>query len=204
MPLPIERAQAHDVARWMKSNFGDALRAATRDTPFSVDLMCGIVCQETAYAWLSFKNKIPVAEVLARCVLDASGDAPGHPRTARPRNTAEFRSRYGDAFADMLIAEANKTRKLRGMGPKKWVYKGYGLFQYDLQYVKTDQGFFKNRKWGTFDICLEKALGELKTKYKIDKDLWSAVRRYNGSGPKAVEYANNVFTYTRWCAEVHA
>jgi hypothetical protein len=29
--------------------------------------------------------------------------------------------------------EANDTRKLRGFGPQHWVYKGYGLFQYDLQ-----------------------------------------------------------------------
>jgi hypothetical protein len=87
----------------------------------------------TAYFWLNFIDKKSVADVLARCVLDASGDYPGTERSAFPKNTHAFTAKYGDAFANMLIAEANATRKWRGFGPAAWVYKGYGLFQFDLQ-----------------------------------------------------------------------
>ena len=81
----------------------------------------------------------------ARCVLDANGDYPGTKRSAFPTNTAAFRKQYG-AELDMLISEANATRKLRGFGPQQWVYEGYGFFQYDLQSVKTDGAFFRERK----------------------------------------------------------
>jgi hypothetical protein len=71
--------------------------------------------------------------VLARCVLEASGDYPSTERSAFPKNTHAFKTKYGDAFAHMLIPKANGTRKWHGFGPAAWVYKGYGLFQFDLQ-----------------------------------------------------------------------
>jgi hypothetical protein len=202
MSLPITRAQAHTAAKWMKDNFGRKIQSAVANTPFSVDLLCGIACQETAYFWLNFVKKISPAEIVARCVLDASGDFPDTHRSAFPKNTAAFRRAYGDEFTDMLIAEANATRKLRGFGPQKWVYKGYGIFQYDLQAVKEDERFFKERRWHDFDASLGMAMGELKEKYKIDKNVWSAVRRYNGSGAAATRYANNVIQFAKYCSEV--
>src|SRR5262249_14836983 len=154
MPLPISRAQAHTASRWMKSNFGDKIRQAVSGTAFSLDIVCGIACQETASVWLSWLNDHSVDEILARCVFDASGDYPGTQRSAFPRNTAIFRSRYGDEFTQMLIAEANATRALRDFGPKQWVYKGYGIYQYDLQHVTEDQAFFERKQWYQYDLCL--------------------------------------------------
>ena len=120
-----------------------AIDKAVKGTPFSVDILCGITCQETAYFWLPLLKRLSANEILARCVLDANGDYPGTKRSAFPTNTAAFRNQCGDEFADMLISEANKTRKLRGFGPQQWVYKGYGLFQGPiLQSVKTDEAFF--------------------------------------------------------------
>lgn len=199
--LPISRRQAHQVAHWMKSNFGAKLQAASTGTPFSIDLLCAIVCQETAYFWVGLINSLPAQTIVERCVLDASGDYPGTSRSVFPRNTAEFRSRCGGAFTELLIDEANKTRALRGYGPKQWVYKGYGIFQYDLQYVIPDQAFFEGKQWYSFETCLAKCVHELKEKYRVHNDLWKAVRAYNGSGPTATRYANNVFTFREWCAE---
>ncbi len=199
--LPISRPQAHKVATWLKANFGTKLEAASAGTPFSVDLLCAIACQETAYFWVGFINSLPVQTIVERCVLDASGDYPGTSRSVFPVNTAAFRNKLGDQFTGMLIEEANKTRALRNYDPRAWVYKGYGIFQYDLQYVLTDRTFFEGKQWCSFDACLGKAIHELKEKYRITGDLWRAVRAYNGSGASATKYANNVMTFRDWCAE---
>jgi hypothetical protein len=209
--LPIGESSARKVTRWLMSHFGEKLHAAGKGTPFSPDILCAIACQETAYFWLPLLQRLETkAEfrndpgeladlILARCVLDASGDAPGAPRSAFPKSTEAFRTKYGAEFTNLLIEEANQSRKLRGFGPKQWVYKGYGIFQYDLQFVASDEAFFRERKWYDFDACLAKCIGELKAKYKaVGNDLWEAVRAYNGSGPRARAYRDNVKQFAGW------
>ncbi len=186
----------------MKSNFGTAIQTAVNGTPFSLDLICGIACQETAYFWISFLDSLSTADILQRCVLDASGDFPGTQRSAFPKNTAAFKKRYGDEFTQLLIGEANKTRKLRGFGPKDWVYKGYGIYQYDLQAVTDDEAFFRERKWYDFAQCLDRVMKELKEKYTTQKDIWKAIKAYNGSGDAATRYANNVIQFAAYCSEI--
>lgn len=153
MALPITKAQAKTAARWMKDNFKDAMVAAVAGTPFSIDHICGIACQETAYLWLNWIDDMTPAEVLARCVGDASGDAPGTSRNPFPKNTAAFIERYGNEFAQILIEEANKSRALRGYSPRQWVYKGYGIYQYDLQHVLTNEAFFREKSGTTMLIA---------------------------------------------------
>lgn len=203
MPLPISREQAHSAAKWMKSNFGAQIQQAVNGTAFSLDIVCGIACQETAYVWLNWLNNLSVNDILARCVFDASGDFPGTQRGVFPKNTAAFRNRYGNEFTEMLIEEANKTRALRHFGPQQWVYKGYGIYQYDLQHVTEDDIFFRQKQWYSYDICLDKLMKELKQKYQATHDLWKAIKAYNGSGPRATEYANNVIQLAHYCSEVN-
>lgn len=199
MALPLTEAQARKATRWLVSNFGDALRGAAAGTPFPVELLCGIACKETASMWLRFVDRgLSPADVLGRAIGDASGDVPGTARSAFPKDTATFRGAFGDAFADMLIAEANATRKLRDFGPKSWVYKGYGLFQYDLQHIRTDEAFFKDKQWYALDACLARAVGELQRKFARTGELWAAVKAYNGSGPRAEEYREHVKVLTGW------
>ncbi len=201
LDLPIGRSDAIKVSAWMKANFGGAMATAAQGTPFTVEHLCAIACQETAYFWKDLVGKLPAAELLERCVLDASGDYPGTSRGVFPVNTQAFRARYGDSLTDMLIAEANKTRALRRYGPKAWVYKGYGIFQYDLQHIPRDEAFFRERQWARFDVCLAKAMGELKEKYAATGDAWKAIRAYNGAGPAAEAYARNVAQFHAWCGE---
>ena len=190
--LPISLSQAKKVTLWLKRNYGDKIEATCKGTPFPPHVICAIACQETAYFWLKMSEKLTADEVLARCVLDASGETSSDPRSAFPRNTSAFRSKYGDDFTDMLIEEANVTRKIRGMAPKEWVYKGYGIFQYDLQAVTEDEPFFHKKEWYSIDYCLARAMQELKSKYARTHDLWESVRAYNGSGPRAQQYKRNV------------
>ena len=82
------------------------------------------------------------------------------------------------------------------------VYKGYGIFQYDLQFVLSDEVFFRQKQWGDFQACIDRAVGELEKNYLHYKDLRTAIRAYNGSGPSAEQYADDVMQLLEWCSEV--
>jgi hypothetical protein len=164
--------------------------------------LCAIACQETAFVWVGWIKTRPVQQIVERCVFDASGDASGTSRSAFPRNTAAFRERYGVSLTNMLINEANLTRTMRGYGPKRWVYKGYGIFQYDLQHIVADEAFFRDKRWYDFRTCMGKAMKELKAKHAQTGDLWRAIKSYNGSGPRAEQYMRNVKAFTPICAEI--
>ena len=190
------------MSRWVKETFGAKINASLAGTPFSLDIACAIACQETGIYLAHFIDTLSADEALARCVFDASGDYPGTSRSAFPKNTSAFRDRYGDAFTDMLISEANKTRSLRGFSTAQWVYKGYGIFQYDLQSVKADRPFFENRLWYQFPECLARLRSELVEKFSATHDVMLAIRAYNGSGLAADRYLENVRQFIQFASEV--
>lgn len=201
--LPISKSAALICTRWLMDNFGTELRAAVQGKPYGLKHLCAIVCQETAYKWIKWISMYNPQTIVERCVFDASGDYPGTTRNPFPRDTAAFRAKYGNAFTAMLIEEANITRRMQGYSDKNWVYKGYGIFQYDLQYVETDTAFFKNKSWYKFTNCLDHACKELDTKYAAsNRNLWLAIQRYNGSGPDAEKYMRNVKVFANYCAEI--
>lgn len=202
MPLPISKAQAIKAITWLKTNYGKTLTDAVKGTPFTIDTLCGIACQETANVWVFWIDRKTPDEILQLCVFDASGDFPDTQRMAFPRNTAAFRSKYGDAFTNMLIAEANVSRKVRSYPQKDWVYKGYGLFQYDLQHVVEDQPFFEQKQWYSMDKCLQKVMLELNRKWAVQQDMFKTIKAYNGSGQRAQDYANNVTIFISYSKEV--
>lgn len=196
--LPLTQAKCVEMGQWMETHFGEKCEAAVADTPFTRQLLYALVCKETAIYVIGWIRDHSPDEILARCVFDASGDANGT-RRAFPKNTAEFVTKYGQAKADELIAEANKTRALRGWGPKPWVYAGYGIFQYDIQHILTDESFFTQKLWYNIDDCVDRVMSELNTKWRNNvNDLFGTVRAYNGSGPAAENYANSVLQFLEW------
>lgn len=199
-----ERDDAHGVTRWLIGNFRSELTDAVRSTPFTVPLLCAVACREAGIYWLPLTPNRSAAEILGLCIYDASGDVANAPRRVFPTNTAEFRLAYGDAFTNMLIAETNKARAARGYAPASMVYKGYGIFQYDLQYVRPDEAFFREKQWYSFRACVERAVSELTAKYQITGDIREAVRAYNGSGPRAEQYARDVMRLLPYCEEAAA
>ena len=199
-----ERDLAQGVTRWMIANFQSQLTDAVRSTPFTVPLLCAIACREAGMYWLPLTPHKSAAEILGLAVYDASGDVAGAPRSAFPVNTAQFRLTYGEAFTNLLIDETNKARAARGLSPASMVYKGYGIFQYDLQSVRTDEAFFRSKQWYSFSECVSRAVGELKKKFEATGDIQSAVRAYNGSGPKAEQYARDVMRLLPFCEEAAA
>jgi len=198
---PLNATQVKRARDWMAANFGSAIDATALRNGVDSNLIYAIACQETASVWLAWITKLPADQVLARCVFDASGDAPGSARKAFPTNTQEFRGRFGDTLTAQLINEANATRQLRGYSPKQWVYKGYGLFQYDLQNIQSDAEFFTGRQWGDIQACLDRLTRILGDKIaKAKGDLTAAVRAYNGVGPDADRYVAAVMQMREWCA----
>jgi hypothetical protein len=202
MPLPISKDQALKAITLMKRNFIDSMNVAVQNSAFSVDDLCGIACQETVTVWIEWIDRKSVDEILQMCVFDASGDYPNTKRSAFPKNTAIFRSKFGDEKTDMLIAEANRSRNARNLDSQQWVYKGYGIFQYDLQNILSDETFFIEKQWYKFSYCIEKVLGELNIKWEIYKDHFKSIKAYNGSGTAAQEYANNVIIFSNYSKEV--
>lgn len=196
--LPLNRSKCLLTANWLESHYGNQCTAAIEGTPFTKELLFAIACQETAIYFYDWTRNHTPEEVLSLCVFDASGDV-NHTRRAFPKNTAAFVARYGQRTADMLIKEANKTRAMRGFRPKKWVYAGYGLFQYDIQHIQRDEAFFLQKQWYDMNHCLKKVVMELKNKWAAHpNDLFKTIKAYNGSGPAAENYANNVLQFLDW------
>lgn len=204
MDLPMNGDDSQELARWIKTNYGQQISGVLASSPFTLDIACAITCQESGIYLLPFTKRFAPDEALELCVFDASGDADGTSRGAFPRNTAEFRAQYDDDFTSMLIGEANKARAARKLPPMQWVYKGYGLFQYDLQNVKTDEVFFRQKLWGRFDECLKRLLVVLMRKYAATNDVMQSIRAYNGSGQRADNYLANVQQFIAFCSEVDA
>ena len=197
--LPVSQAQALRARDWLFQNFRAQIDKVITGTPLDANLVAAIACKETANVWLHWIDRLGASDVLARCVFDGSGDVPGSYRSAFPRNAADFRAKVGDAVTDLLIDEANETRKLRGFGPQRWLYKGYGIFQYDLQHFETDPGFFRDLEWRSMDSCLDRWMKEMQAKLQAaNGDIPDAVRRYNGSGPKAEQYRDHVLYMYGW------
>ena len=66
-----------DDTLWFKEQFAAQIVPALRDTPFTVDFLTAIACQETGHIWSSLRQTpLTVDEILATCVGDVI-DAPG-------------------------------------------------------------------------------------------------------------------------------
>ena len=200
--LPVSRATALKGIKWLRDNFEPHIAKAISSTPFSVEHICGIFCQETLYKVSLWLDKYDTATILSRCIMDASGDVPGTSRSAFPKNKEDFQSKYGVELTNMLIAEGNLQRAMPqpdapgGYKPKDFLYKGYGLFQNDLQNIITNEAFFKEKQWYSFDHCIAGVMKELCGKYLITKDVAMSIQTYNGAGPKAVQYKENVIAFS--------
>jgi hypothetical protein len=157
---------------WFKSTFGDRIKQATQGTPFTVDMLTAIAMQEAYYIWGNLYNTSPEDEVLALCVGDTL-DAPR--RSAFPRNRLElvnWRPPSGNQIFDVaraaLVAVGQHNAQygeIAHMNPNKFCH-GFGIFQYDIQFCKTNSAYFVQKQWADFDQCLTVCLSELKAPLK--------------------------------------
>jgi hypothetical protein len=155
-----------DAIAWFKKNFGPKLGKAVAGTPFSADMVTAIAYQETGYIWSALVDKqLSIPKTLELCVGDTL-DAPN--RSVFPRNKAElvaaprgqemFRIAR-QALVDMAQYTPGYQKVVRN--PDKFCH-GYGIFQYDLQFFKTDPEFFLQKKWCNIAACIGKIILELR------------------------------------------
>jgi hypothetical protein len=156
-----------DAIRWFKKQFGDAITKACNGTPYNLDMATAIAMQETfADCWGKLYQTKPADVVLQLCVGDTL-DYPKRGASAFPRDKAELcHAPNGQAMFDVArqallsIAPYSPGYQSAARNPDKFCH-GYGIFQYDIQFFKTDPDFFLMRGWCDIDQCIKRLIKEL-------------------------------------------
>lgn len=159
-----------DDLRWFKDTFHEPVAAATAGTPFGLDLLAAIALQESGEIWRQLRGKVGLDELLELCVGDSLDDDRG--RRAFPKNQAALLavSRGNEMFAiahDALVRMAVHVKGYQPAAKKAHKFcRGFGIFQYDLQFFKVDPEYFLQRRWRHFDLALGRCIRELQAAQK--------------------------------------
>lgn len=152
--------------RWFKQNFQNDIQSAIAGTPFDIDLMVALACQETGDVWPILRKKpFSIPQIVALCVgdtLDSDKGRKAFPRTkadliAKPNGQAMFNIAR-QALLDMGAHVPGFSGTMAN--PNKFCH-GYGVFQYDLQFFLKEPDYFLQKKYEKFNETLGKALEEL-------------------------------------------
>lgn len=149
---------------WFRDSFGSEIQAQAAGRPYTPRRIMSVALQETYYVWAPHYKVRPVERVLELCV----GDTIDHPkRSAWPHDRkALLASENGAALFTVAraalkdVAQYNSAYRRMYKRPHKFC-RGFGIFQYDLQFAKRSPDFFLNREWLSFSRCLEEFLREL-------------------------------------------
>ena len=149
---------------WFKQNFQNDIQQAVAGTPFTLDFLVAIACQETGEVWPVVRKKLPVDQVVALCVGDTLDR-----KSIFPKNKADLLSKpNGQAMFDVarqaLVDMAQQIHAYAGAAanPSKFCH-GFGVFQYDIQFFLNDPDYFLQKTYAQFSGTLAKAMSELKT-----------------------------------------
>jgi hypothetical protein len=160
---------ANDIG-WFKQSFGAAIAQAVADTPFDADQIVAIACQETGYIWSRLRRTtLSLSQITALCVGDTIDfKAPDKGRQAFPRNKAALIAEPGGAVMFDIARDALVNMAVHiddyapaASNPDKFC-RGFGIFQRDLQFFKTDPAYFLQRRYESIDETLQHCLGELR------------------------------------------
>jgi hypothetical protein len=156
-----------DEIRWFKQNFAADILPALAGTPLSFDLICAIAFQESGELWSKLRLHLPRSEILRLSVGDTL-DAPNRsafPRTKQVLVGAPKGQQMFDLAHRLLVEMGDGTGieayQHLGTNPDKFVH-GYGIFQYDLQFFRSEPDFFLMQKWQDIAACVEKLMVELR------------------------------------------
>jgi len=156
---------AQDI-RWFKEQFHQDIEPALAGTPFDLDMIVAIACQETGEVWpILRRTSMSRADILALCVGDTLDSDRG--RSAFPKTKADLVAKpNGQAMFDVarkaLVDMAVHIKSYQGAAsrPNKFCH-GFGLFQRDLQFFLVDPDYFLQRRYEKLDETLKHCLGEL-------------------------------------------
>ena len=81
-----------DDIRWFKQQFQSSIEGVLQGTPFSVDMVTAVACQETGFIWQVLrKRQLSVQRILELCVGDTIDAKPGGGgRKPFPKNKADL------------------------------------------------------------------------------------------------------------------
>jgi hypothetical protein len=191
---------AQDVL-WFKSEFQPRIEAQLVGTPFSVDMVTAFACQETGEIWPALRKQgLPTARILELCVGDTIDASPtGGGRRAFPKNKAELLAaadgeRMFQLARQGLLDMAQYIPGYRGAAarPDKFCH-GFGIFQLDLQFFKTEPDYFLARRYADFDAALARCIGELNAALK--RVGWQAKTSLSDAEMAGVAIAYNTGRY---------
>jgi len=155
--------------RWFKQQFHQKIDAALQGTPFTLDFMTALACQESGEVWPILRKKdLSLDRIVELCVGDTLDG-----RSAFPRSRAELESvpngkRMFQIAREALVDMAQFINGYKEVAkkPNKFCH-GFGVFQYDIQFFRNeDPDYFLERRYTNFEASLQKALGELRNATK--------------------------------------
>ena len=187
-------------ALWFKSQFQPAIEKAIAGTPFSVDMITAFACQETGEIWPALRRQgLPTARILELCIGDTIDATATGGRRAFPKNKAELlQASQGDRMFEIarqgLVDMAGYIPAYRGAvaRPDKFCH-GFGIFQLDLQFFKTEPDYFLARRYADFDAALAKCIGALNEALK--RIGWQGKENLGDAEMAAVAIAYNTGRY---------
>lgn len=158
--------KADDIL-WFKQQFHSEIAVGIQGTPFSLDMITAIACQETGFIWQTLrKQELSRDQILELCVgdtIDASGGRRAFPQTkadliAKPNGQKMFEIAR-QALVDM-------SQHIKGFAsavanPNKFCH-GFGIFQFDLQFFVTEPDYFLEKRYANFEACVGHCVGELR------------------------------------------
>ena len=166
--------------RWFKEQFGEKMKAELEGTPFSIDFMTALACQETGEVWPILRKKnLSLERIVELCVGDTIdfNSSTGKGRKAFPKNKAALVAvpngqKMFDIARAALVEMAEFITSYQGAAsnPNKFCH-GFGVFQFDLQFFESghpesEPEYFLEKQYADFDTCLRKALKELRSAAK--------------------------------------
>jgi hypothetical protein len=184
--------------KWFKENFHAEVETAIAHTPFTLDLLVALACQETGDVWPILRKKpLTLEQILALCVGDTIDfKPPDKGRKAFPKNKADLLTH---PKGDPMFAVARKgledmAQHIPGfpVSNQSKFCRGFGMFQLDLQFFKADPDYFLEKRYEKFSETLGKCIGELTGKAKkiglfnktslTDMELTAVAIAYNTGG----------------------
>lgn len=149
--------------KWFKDQFGLAIELAVADTPFNLDMLAALACQETGYIWASLRRKgQPLSEILELCVGDTLDRGQTFPKNrADLERVAGGKEMFASARAALVhLAKFVPSYAGAAQNPNKFC-KGFGIFQYDLQFFGPKTASYFLSGYADFPISLKRCIKEL-------------------------------------------
>ncbi|WP_448140399.1 hypothetical protein [Sphingopyxis fribergensis] len=157
---------AEDIV-WFRESFGDRIMGELSGTPFDIDMLTALACQETGELWSKMRGKgLSPDEIAALCcgdTLDADKGRRAFPRTKKELVYVTGGEKMFKIARDALLAMAEHVPDYAFANSRANKFcHGFGVFQYDLQFFLSDPAYFLERRYENFENSLARAMIELR------------------------------------------